>query len=75
MELGNGVIIQRGSLLAVYGPHVALTAIFCAPSHDLGISQCVKGKPMLLRIIFSKLKGKQSQKNVFTKHSFVDVDL
>jgi hypothetical protein len=26
------------------GPYVALATVLCGPSHDLGITQCKKGK-------------------------------
>lgn len=58
------------------------TTFLCGPPHDLGISQCEKGKYFLLLstmnasvYTLSKHKGKQSQKNILIKQNFVDVGL
>jgi hypothetical protein len=62
------MVYVRGLQPAARGPDVALATILCGPSHDLGISQCGKGKEsVLLRNIvlilytLSRRKGKQSK--------------
>jgi hypothetical protein len=42
------IAFSRGRKLAARGPQVALANFLCGPLHDLGISQCEKGKNVLL---------------------------
>jgi hypothetical protein len=39
---------NRGQHPVALGSHVALATFLCSPSHDLGFSQCEKGKNILL---------------------------